>query len=144
MRSATARRPERAASFRDLERARRRALLEEVVTATFPVTGVELRMRERSDARTSFGRHVAMYLAHVGWGIGFSEVGRMFGRDRTTVRYACAVIEDRRDEPRLDRTLDLLAHCLAVGIWRRCYTDDLTAAGHSRRAHTRRNPRSRA
>jgi len=34
-----------------------------------------------------------------------SEVGRAFGRDRTTASYACNRIEDLRDDPDVDRTL---------------------------------------
>ena len=49
-----------------------------------------------------------MYLAHVGCGLTYSEVGRLFGRDRTTASYACRLIEDRRDDPDFDASLDLL------------------------------------
>lgn len=51
---------------------------------------------------------VAMYLAHTGLGYTMSEVGHLFSRDRTTVAHACQVIEDRRDDPMFDHTLDLL------------------------------------
>jgi chromosomal replication initiation ATPase DnaA len=49
-----------------------------------------------------------MYLAHVAGGLTLTDVGRRFGRDRTTVAYACLLIEERRDDPRLDRALDLI------------------------------------
>jgi hypothetical protein len=49
-----------------------------------------------------------MYLAHIGGGLNLSEVGRLFGRDRTTVAHACSLIEDARDDERFDRMLDLL------------------------------------
>jgi chromosomal replication initiation ATPase DnaA len=49
-----------------------------------------------------------MYLAHVGFGLSMAEVGRAFGRDRTTVVHACHLIEDRRDEVRFDQMLDHL------------------------------------
>lgn len=47
-------------------------------------------------------RQLAMYLAHVMLGENLTSVGLAFGRDRTTVSYACALIEDLRDDPRFD------------------------------------------
>jgi hypothetical protein len=49
-----------------------------------------------------------MYLAHVVCGLSFSEVSRIFDRDRTTVAHACAAVEDRRDDAVFDRCLDYL------------------------------------
>ncbi len=51
-------------------------------------------------------------LAHVMCGLTLTEVGLLFGRDRTTVAHACAVVEDRRDDPVFDRALDLLEWAL--------------------------------
>jgi hypothetical protein len=56
----------------------------------------------------AFARQIAMYLAHVGFGLSMAEIGRAFGRDRTTVLHACHLIEDRRDEVRFDQQLDHL------------------------------------
>jgi hypothetical protein len=56
----------------------------------------------------AFARQIAMYLAHVGFGLSMAEVGRAFGRDRTTVVHACHLIEDRRDDVRFDQMLDHL------------------------------------
>ena len=39
-----------------------------------------------------------MYLAHTMFSVLMTEVGLHFGRDRTTVAHACALVEDRRDE----------------------------------------------
>ena len=62
----------------------------------------------RGVARVALARQVAMYLAHVVGRIDYAEVGRLFGRDRTTVKHACAVVEDLRDNVKFDRTMDLL------------------------------------
>jgi hypothetical protein len=56
----------------------------------------------------AFARQIAMYLAHVGFGLSMAEVGRAFGRDRTTVVHACHLIEDRRDDVSFDQMLDHL------------------------------------
>ncbi len=62
----------------------------------------------RGRSRVAFARQVAMYLAHVTFGLTLTDVGRAFGRDRTTVSHACALVEDARDNPDLDRTLELI------------------------------------
>lgn len=51
---------------------------------------------------------VAMYLAHVGFGMSMARIARAYGRHRTTVTHACHLVEDRRDAPRFDRLLDYL------------------------------------
>jgi hypothetical protein len=35
---------------------------------------------------------------HVGGGLFFGRVAEAFGRDRSTIAYACHMIEDRRDD----------------------------------------------
>jgi chromosomal replication initiation ATPase DnaA len=62
----------------------------------------------RGAPQAAFARQVAIYLAHVCFGLSFAAVGRMFKRDRTTVAHACRVIEDRRDDRELDRRLTAL------------------------------------
>lgn len=64
--------------------------------------------KRRPFRAAAFARQIAMYLAHVGFGLSMAEVGRAFGRDRTTVVHACHLIEDRRDERRFDDLLDHL------------------------------------
>ena len=48
-------------------------------------------------------RQIAMYVAHVALRISMKDVGRGFGRDRTTVAYACHTVEDLRDNEEYDR-----------------------------------------
>jgi chromosomal replication initiation ATPase DnaA len=47
-----------------------------------------------------------------------TDVGAMFGRDRTTVSHGCLKVEYRRDDPVLDRTLDLLGWALPTLVMR--------------------------
>lgn len=49
-----------------------------------------------------------MYVLHVALSISQARVGKLFSKDRTTVLHACAVVEDRRDDPCFDRLLDIL------------------------------------
>jgi chromosomal replication initiation ATPase DnaA len=48
-----------------------------------------------------------MYVTHVVMGLTMAEVGRGFGRDRTTVLHACHLIEDMRDDADFDAIVAL-------------------------------------
>jgi len=65
---------------------------------------VGTRVQLRGDRRRTLChvRQIAMYVCHVALRIPQHDVGRAFGRDRTTVGHACAVVEDRRDEAAFD------------------------------------------
>ncbi len=87
-------------------------LIENLVAAALGIAVSELRGRSRGRAAAAFARQTAMYLAHVHFGISLSQVGRTFGRDRTTVAHACARVEDRRDDPKFERILGFLERAL--------------------------------
>lgn len=79
--------------------------LESVTAAAFAVPVCELRAPSRRARSVAFARQSAMYLAHVTLGLTYSATGRLFDRDRTTAAYACRLVEDRRDDPAVDRML---------------------------------------
>lgn len=83
-------------------------LIEAAASATTGVPAAELRERLRGARSVAHTRQMAMYLAHVVFGLSFTRVGICFGRDRTTVRHACALIEERRDDPGEDLALSAL------------------------------------
>jgi chromosomal replication initiation ATPase DnaA len=62
----------------------------------------------RCRAATARARQLAMYLSHVVYGHTMVEVGEAFGRDRTTVSHACALIEDMRDDDGFDAEVSAL------------------------------------
>lgn len=64
--------------------------------------------RSRCRAKAAEARHLAMYLSYVVLGRTLAEIGGEFGRDRTTVSYACAHIEDMRDDPAFDAEVSRL------------------------------------
>ena len=68
------------------------------VAPEFGVMSADVESAARGSQQVAFARQVAMYLAHVGFGLGFATVGACFRRDRTTVAHACRVVEDRRDD----------------------------------------------
>jgi chromosomal replication initiation ATPase DnaA len=85
-----------------------RHLIEQAVVPVFAVPSAALWADTRGSPGDALARQVAMYLAHVACGLTFTEVGRLFARDRTTVAHACGLVEDRREEAAFDRALELL------------------------------------
>ncbi len=88
-------------------------LIQSIIAQIYAVQPGELLGPTRGLTRTAHARQVGMYVAHVICEIDLSEIGRAYGRDRTTVRYACGAVEDRRDDPDFDLTIELI-----VGIFR--------------------------
>ena len=97
-----------------LSRRCRCEVLEALVASAFAMSLAELRAKSRRGAAVAFARQTAMYLAHVALGLSFSEIGRAFGRDRTTVAHACRVVEERRDDSRIDTLLSRLERAWQV------------------------------
>lgn len=100
-----------------------RQVIDPAVALVFEVEPNDLRAPTRRSPRTAFARQVAMYLAHVACGLSMMEVGVLFSRDRTIVPHACEVVEDRRDDPDLDKRMERL-ECAVVALigalsWRR-------------------------
>lgn len=56
----------------------------------------------RGAANAAFARQVAAYLCHVGFEMSLARIAHAFGRDRSTIAYACHAIEDRREDAQFD------------------------------------------
>lgn len=94
------------------------AAVETAVAATFAIHPAELQGKTRGTYLVAFARQAAMYLAHVAFGLTYTEVGRAFGRDRTTAAHACRLIEERRDDPAVDAllaALEAVCHSMREG-----------------------------
>ncbi|PLX39041.1 MAG: hypothetical protein C0606_00395 [Hyphomicrobiales bacterium] len=100
----------------ELDRAAGCQFLIATIAMVFHVSVAELQGPTRGRAAVAFARQVAMYTAHVALGLSLTDVGRQFGRDRTTAAHACRIIEDCRDDPRVDRALSAIETSLSV--WR--------------------------
>ena len=84
------------------------------------ISVIDLRAKSRGRAAAAFARQTAMHLAHGEFlGLDLSRVGSHFGRDRTTVAHACARVEDSRDNPKVERTLQCLE--AALDRWQRSF-----------------------
>jgi hypothetical protein len=74
--------------------------------------------RAASDSDRRFAvahiQHIAMYVCHVGLQMTMTDIGSAFGRDRTTVGYACARVEDRRDDRAYDELVSAIERVVAV------------------------------
>ena len=93
--------------------------MEAAVAAAFAVPVDELRAPSRRSAGAAFARQSAMYLAHVVLELDYSTIGKLFHRDRTTAAHAIQLVEQRRDNPAIDRILQTLEEVcgeLASGI----------------------------
>ena len=84
------------------------SLVAVTTAAAFAIPVGELTANTRRAPYIAFARQSAMYLAHVSFGLSYTDVGRGFGRDRTTAAYACRLIEERRDDPAVDGVLGSL------------------------------------
>jgi chromosomal replication initiation ATPase DnaA len=89
-------------------------MIQHTVAHAYHITTHELRAPTRSRAPVALARQVAMYLTHVAYGFTLTDVGRLFSRDRTTAAHACRLIEDKRDDPAFDVSLDCLETALVA------------------------------
>jgi chromosomal replication initiation ATPase DnaA len=91
--------------------------VERLVEHAFSIDSSRLSLPNRGTRRIIFARHVAMYLAVVDSGLSHAECGRLFDRDRRSVAYAVARIEQARDDdPDLDTALDVLARRMLCAL----------------------------
>jgi chromosomal replication initiation ATPase DnaA len=91
----------------------------DIAAALYGVPSRELRSQGRASNATARVRQIAMYVCHVILGLSMSEVGRGFGRDRTTVMHACHLIEDMRDDAEFDGVVALAERVADAALRRR-------------------------
>ncbi|HWT62921.1 MAG TPA: helix-turn-helix domain-containing protein [Ochrobactrum sp.] len=92
----------------------------DLLSAYFSVSGAELRSPLRCRREVAQVRQLGMYLAHTSFGMVMSEVAAGFARDRTTVMYACHLVEDRRDDEDYNAVVSTLEKVVSLGFsaWR--------------------------
>ncbi|EME69746.1 hypothetical protein H261_11949 [Paramagnetospirillum caucaseum] len=91
--------------------------IKRLVADEFGITIPEMDGNCRSQ-RLAQPRRVAMWIIRFALGSSYSQIGRLFRRDPTTIHHAMAVIEDRRArDPDLAARMDrLLAACRPEAI----------------------------
>ena len=88
----------------------------DVVSALSGIPGREIRSRARESRAAAQARHMAMYVSHVVLGLSMRQVGIGFGRDRTSVVYACHMIEDMRDDVGFDCLVGMVERVVGVAF----------------------------
>lgn len=88
----------------------------DITAALFNVSSKDIRRPGRSSLGVSRVRQVAMYVTHVVLKLSMSEIGKAFGRDRTTVLHACHLIEDLRDDEDFDRIIIMTERVAAAAF----------------------------
>jgi len=91
----------------------------DIAAALFNVSSKEMRRPGRASRQVCRVRQIAMYVTHVVLQVSMNEIGRGFGRDRTTVMHACHLIEDMRDDVEFDRVVALTERVAAAALRRR-------------------------
>ncbi len=76
--------------------------IEAIVAAAKGVAVDDIKAPGRRSARVALARQCAMYLAHIVLGASYTDIGKRFSRDRTTVAHACRVVEERRENAAFD------------------------------------------
>jgi chromosomal replication initiation ATPase DnaA len=89
----------------------------DICAAMFNVSSKELRLTGRTAKDVARVRQIAMYVTHVALGVSMLDVGRGFFRDRTTVRHACHLVEDMRDDEDFDRAVVMIER-IAIAAFR--------------------------
>lgn len=91
----------------------------DIAAALFNVSGKDLRKPGRSSLGVSRVRQVAMYVCHVVLRLNMTDIGKAFGRDRTTVVHACHLIEDLRDDRDFERIITTTERVAVAAFGRR-------------------------
>ncbi len=74
----------------------------------------------RGSKHLSEARQTTNYLAHIVYGMNFTDIGHLAARDRTSIAHGCGRVEDLRDEPARDRILhfaELALHLAFANSW---------------------------
>ncbi|WP_321449577.1 helix-turn-helix domain-containing protein [uncultured Cohaesibacter sp.] len=88
------------------------ALVDELVSRTYRLPRSALHAGTRCRKSVAFARQVAMYLCHVCLSYPLKDIASYYERDRTTVAYACRVVEDRREEEETELLINSLESAL--------------------------------
>ncbi len=102
--------------WKSIDRRTVRRMIELTVAAALDLPVEELAAKTRRTAPVAFARQIAMYCAHVTFGWSLTEAGEIFERDRTTAAHACRVVEDRRDDERIDAIVDIVENVLSAWL----------------------------
>jgi chromosomal replication initiation ATPase DnaA len=101
-------------------------IVEQLVMRAFEIQQPTLLSNRRGRAPVAFARQVAIYITHVHLGLSLTAAAHRFRRDRTTAAHACRRVEDRREDPDVDRRIEAVETALDHWV-------DLVCAGEAAR-----------
>ncbi len=88
------------------------AFVVQLVALSTGVRAGEIASAHRDCAGAARARQVAMYLTHTGCAWPLVRVAAAFGRDRSTISYACRRVEDLREDLDFDARMQQLERCI--------------------------------
>ena len=106
----------RALQLAQVQRALSERVSEAAAAAFCAVSLGAIRGASRGIQPNAQARQTGIYFAHVVFSLNLTRAGGVFGRDRTTARHACAIIEDRRENRGYDRALEQLEPALRIWV----------------------------
>ncbi len=77
----------------------------QMVASAYEIPSQRLLKDDRGTAKATRARQISIYLMHTGLSFSLSKISRIYRKDRTTIGYACRVVEDLRDTPAFDDRL---------------------------------------
>lgn len=87
-----------------------------MIAEHFDVPIKEIMSKTRARASAPMARQTAIYLAHTLLSVSYKNTAQYFGRDRTTVAYACRTIEDHRDNLIFDAKLIIVENTIQSAV----------------------------
>lgn len=83
-----------------------------LLSVFFQVSSEDLRNARRGSKHVARIRQFGMYIAHTMFGLSMTEVAYAFCRERTTVKHACHLIEDMRENENFDRRVSAFEYLI--------------------------------
>jgi len=111
------RKQKRTAGIRALKDQKQQLLAQfvnQMVAATLDLPPEILLQCSRGKAQSARARQISIYLMHTTLSFSFTEIGKVYSKDRTTIAHACHVIEDLRDDESFDSKLTQLERMIAI------------------------------
>ena len=81
------------------------SLITRIVAGEYRISLKRLFAGGRGNKKESLARHITVYLLHTLLSLSYKEISFVFGKDRTSISYACRIIEDLRDDPRFEERM---------------------------------------
>lgn len=88
----------------------------DLLSEAFGIKGSELRNSVRGRKEIARVRQIGMYVAHTMFSMTMATVAAGFGRDRSTVMYACHQIENMRDDAEFDQIVHNFERIVAAAF----------------------------